>query len=111
MSESFDPSRRHDRVCLVLREQSKTVTRPAKLLVVAPHQRAGMQQNDFKKMLSRIHDVRELHTLRVPRKAPLILMAQSAGEYVTQQQTVVVFVPCSLFGIHLPELLRCGHAT
>jgi hypothetical protein len=36
--DSFDPLRRHGRVCLVLREQSKTVTRPAQLLVVvAPH--------------------------------------------------------------------------
>ena len=89
VSESFDPSRRHDRVvCLVLREQSKTVTRPIKLLVVAPRQRAGMQHNDFKKMLSGIHDVRDLHILRVPNKVSLILMTQSAGEYVTQQRTV-----------------------
>jgi hypothetical protein len=64
VSEFFHPSRRHGRVCVVLREQSKTVTRPTKLLVVAPHQRAGTQLNGFKiLLLSRVHDVRDFHTL------------------------------------------------
>ena len=47
--------------------------------------------------------------LRVPNKASLILMTQSAGEYVTQQRTVVVLSPAAYSASTFPS--SCGAGT